>query len=394
MSVVHHAATPEHRIYRREQTLPPSADGPAPVQTAADRVLALQRSAGNAAVARALLARRFDRAAYERSMADKAKFMAWLWEGPSWHPSTGLGNFDILYEPKTGLLTVTVKCRFKFIDGKASDWEDLDIDPDEVKWDDAAKVKWKRDFTRRVSAFWSDHFTFHCTRDWWEDLHAVVKVKFVESSHKNSHYDLNVTKIPDAAFRRSSVRRLKGPAKHGKSYMNSEDLSPAVHTGEREQTPAYHEAGHMLGLGDEYHDKKHTGPVAHDKLVRAEFGHGAPLADVDAGHVVLAPRRSALGHEPGEGPHARSALQRGAQPRDRGPLEHEQGAAPARGRPAQVAPPRGRKQPHRAWQWRSPPPAPPKNMGHISPLDRRGRRAFASLPRARRSAERDLRGPP
>jgi hypothetical protein len=271
------AVAPEHRTRRRERTATPRT--PAPAGTPADRVLALQRSAGNAAVARALLARTFDRAAYERSMAEKAKFMAWLWEGPSWHPSTGRGNFDILYEPKTGVLTVTVKCRFKFINGKVSDWPDMELDPEEVVWDDAAKLKWKTEFMRKVSAFWSGHFTFHCTRDWWEDLQAATQVKFVESTHKDSHYDLNITKIPEAAFRQSKVRLKQ--RKHGKTSLNSEDLSPAIHTGEREQTPAYHEAGHMLGLGDEYEDATHKGPVAHDKLVQSEFGHGVPRHDDD-----------------------------------------------------------------------------------------------------------------
>ena len=36
------------------------------------------------------------------------------------------------------------------------------------------------------------------------------------------------------------------------------------------------------------------------------------------------------------GPHARPALQRGEEAGDRGPLEDEQGAAPARGRPEEV----------------------------------------------------------
>jgi hypothetical protein len=267
------AATAVRRPRRGERA--PSAPAAAP----ANRVLELQRSAGNAAVARALIARNFDRAAYERSMAEKAKFMAWLWEGPSWHPSTGRGNFDILYEPKTGQLTVTVKCRFKFLNGKVSDWSDMDIDPEEVVWDDAAKLKWKTEFMTKVSAFWSGHFTFHCTRDWWEDLQAVTQVKFVESSHKDSHFDLNIAKIPEAAFRQSRVR-LKH-RKHGRTSLNSEDLSPAVHTGEREQIPAYHEAGHMLGLGDEYADDKHEGPVAHEKLVQSVFGHGVPRHDDD-----------------------------------------------------------------------------------------------------------------
>ena len=60
---------------------------------------------------------------------------------------------------------------------------------------------------------------------------------------------------------------------------------------------------------------------------------GLPLANLDGGHVILAPRRPALRHEPAEGPGPRSALQRGEGPRDRGPIGHEQGATRARRRP-------------------------------------------------------------
>ena len=110
------AALPDRRIRRRDGAVAAPALPAAP--RPAEQLLALQRSAGNAAVGGALAARSFDRAAYQRAMEAKAKFMAMLWAGPSWHPSTGRGNFDVLYEPLTGLLTVTVKCKFWFEDGK------------------------------------------------------------------------------------------------------------------------------------------------------------------------------------------------------------------------------------------------------------------------------------
>jgi hypothetical protein len=244
----------------------------------AERLVQLQRSAGNAAVARAILARNFDRRAYERSMAEKAKFMAWLWEGPSWRPSTGLGNFDVLYEPKTGLLTVTVKCRFKFVNGKAQEPDPDDEDGTSTLWDEASKLKWKTDFMRRVSNKWSDQFTFFCTRDWWEDLHAAVQVRFVESDAKHAHYDLRVTKVTETGDDdgQSKVRGPKGNQKKGRATLYSEDLiqTEKVHG---DQTVAFHEAGHMLGLGDEYPNKKNKQKgIAHEKLVQAEFGHGVP----------------------------------------------------------------------------------------------------------------------
>jgi len=264
---------PRERLAGRRDEVRATPPARAPVP--AERLLQLQRGAGNAAVARAILARRFDRAAYERSMTEKERFMAWVYEGPSWRPSTGLGNFDILYEPKTGVLTVTVKCRFTFKDGKPEDFDDED-EPKGWIWKPAETAKWKADFMRRVSAKWSGQFAFHCTRDWWEELQAAVQVRFVESDAKHSHYDLQVDKIPDADSRRSKVRRPKHHKRRAKAFLDSGDLDQED-KGNYSQTVAFHEAGHMLGLGDEYSDSKNEDkPVAHEKLVQAELGHGVP----------------------------------------------------------------------------------------------------------------------
>jgi hypothetical protein len=259
-----------HQRVARSAEPPRVAAAEARPAASAAGVLQLQRTVGNAAVARAVLARRFDRRAYERSMAEKAKFMAWRYETLAWRPSTGIGNFDALYEPKAGTLTITVKCKFWFHNGKPKDWEDAE-EGETPEWGPKEILKWKADFTRRVSAHWSDRFAFHCTRPWWEDLEAVVKVRFVEArSEKDAHYVVNVTKIPEMEDRRSRVRRPKRHGKRGVAFLDSEDL-----VNYEGQTPAYHEAGHMLGLGDEY-PKKTKKPVEHEKLVKAEHGHGVP----------------------------------------------------------------------------------------------------------------------
>lgn len=256
------SAVEQGRLARTPQAAPAARAHPAAA------LLQLQRSAGNSAVARAVLARRWDRKAYDQAIAEKEHFTAWTWEAVSHRPSTGLGNFDALYEPKAGTLTVTVKCDFRFEDGKESDFEDTDEGKAGAHWDDKAKKAWKAEFLRRVSAFWSDRFVFHCTRDWWEDLQATVKVRFVETPKKDAHYVVHVKKVPELEDRRSKVRAPKTHGKRGSAFLDSEDL--IQNDG---QTPIYHEAGHMLGLGDEY-PKKTDKPVAHEKLVQAEFKHG------------------------------------------------------------------------------------------------------------------------
>ncbi len=258
------------RLPRPERHRDPERETPRP-QPPAEQLLQLQRTAGNAAVARAILARQFDFGAHRKAMTEREEFMKQLWSGPSWRPSTGLGLFDVLYEPKTGRLTITVNCKFWFKDGDAADFED-DEDTDHT-WQSAEILKWKADFMRKVSSRWSDKFTFHCTKPWWEDLRADVKIVFVETSKKEAHYELFVKKIPELQERKSRVRRPKAHSKRqrGSAYLDSHDNESF-----EGQTPSVHEAGHMLGLGDEYPSKKHKGPVAHEKLVQAEFGHGVP----------------------------------------------------------------------------------------------------------------------
>lgn len=252
---------------RRERREPLREEEPqAPrSQPPAEQLLQLQRSAGNAAVARAILARQAD--------ADREAFVNRLWLKEKFRPSTGGGKFDVLFDPAAGRLTIVVRCKFWFADGDPALWEDEEeAGPDPHLWGPSEIMQWKADFKRRVSNHWSGKHTFHCTRDGWEDLAATVRVRFIETEEEDAYYVLNVSKIPELGDTRKS--RVKRPSKkHGKpgqATLDSEDL--VQYEG---QTPAYHEAGHMLGLGDEYPGKKFKGKApSHSKLVEAEFGKG------------------------------------------------------------------------------------------------------------------------
>lgn len=250
------------------------------LQPPVEQLLQLQRTAGNAAVARAVLARRFDRAAYERSMTEREAFVNQLWSKRKHRPSTGRGMFDVLFDPGPCRLTIVVPCKFWFQDGDPALWEgDEEAGPNAHLWNGAEIMQWKADFKRRVSNHWSGKHTFHCTRDWWEDLTATVRVRFIETEEEDAYYVLNVLKLPEMGDTRTS-RVKPPPKKHGKpgaATLDSQDLDQF-----EGQTPAYHEGGHMLGLGDEYPGKKFKGkPVPHAKLVQAEFGKGTLRARDD-----------------------------------------------------------------------------------------------------------------
>ena len=148
------------RLQRLERHRDPERETPRP-QPPAEHLLQLQRTAGNAAVARAILARQADPA------AGRDAFAAQLWTRMGWTPSTGRGKFDIVYDPAAGRLTIVVKCKFWFEDGDPALWEgEEDAGPDSHLWGPAEILQWKADFKRKVSNAWSGKHTFHCTPRW------------------------------------------------------------------------------------------------------------------------------------------------------------------------------------------------------------------------------------
>ena len=69
---------------------------------------------------------------------------------------------------------------------------------------------------------------------------------------------------------------------------------------------------------------------------RARSGESRQRSRTATQECLRPPGRSALRHQPTQGPDARPALQRGQAARHRGPLVDEQGAAPARRRRQEV----------------------------------------------------------
>lgn len=219
---------------------------------------------------------------YEDSQSDLEDFLGEPHEAENFQSETGIGAFDATYDPNLGTLLIECRCHFEFVPGLLPyllQGYPLDV----LTWDEDAKADWKARFLATCSEKWSaGAFTFHCQRDWWEHLVANVQVSFVESD-ESAHFNLSVTKIPPGEFQTSSVGRPEtgfwGGFEPGTGSFDSEDLDEVDKGIEGSpQVPAVHEAGHMLGLDDEYVESG-EGEPSHAGMVESEFGEGWGKAD-------------------------------------------------------------------------------------------------------------------
>jgi hypothetical protein len=194
-------------------------------------MLMLQRAAGNAAVAEAVLARRTwlggaetDQERYDDALREKQEYIARGTKGPeNFRASTGLGGFNVAYDPQSWDLKVILRGAVSFLDGiqmfgpiaiarqphantqaaasainklpiqdraaAAADWQ----------WGEAAKSTFLGKFEEVVRKIWSGQHMFHCSRPYWEDLGAIPTVSAeVHAGEKTGDDNMAMTvyKVP------------------------------------------------------------------------------------------------------------------------------------------------------------------------------------------------------
>lgn len=136
---------------------------------------------------------------------DLQDFMAKTYSLANFHPSTGRGLFDAAYDPAAGLLQIVLKV---FLDFKSGD----PADPQWVMgssgaahpmagfaWTPQEIQAWRTSALSTVQEAWSDQYSFHSTRPFWEALPTVklaVSVQEVLDSAA-AHYVLSVQKWPE-----------------------------------------------------------------------------------------------------------------------------------------------------------------------------------------------------
>jgi hypothetical protein len=228
-----------------------------------------------------------EQADYTDALADRLAFLAEEHKVEDHTPSTGLGRFDAEWVP--GTLTIAVRCKFTFTDGAQTDYPRAPAES--LVWTEEAKTSWKTTFMNQVSSKWSGNHTFHSQKDWWEDLTARTTVS-VSESDDDPHFHCTVTKIPPGEFRTSSVdvpswwssnmpSWLGGGGAVGATF-DSNDINTVNKPG-GQQRASVHEAGHMLGLDDEY-TASGAGAPSHSALW--EKDGGSAIAKGEDGRIM------------------------------------------------------------------------------------------------------------
>lgn len=152
-----------------------------------------------------------------------------------------------LYREADGTYTLELhmKIEFSFEDGA-----------DGLAWTPEEKQAFMDDYVREVESAWDGH---GFTTDDGKDVTLDIKLDVSEQEggffgrmrdvmDPSENYNINVLRIPDGDFHRSSV----GPGNI--SHLDSEDNRAVSKGASMPQVGTAHEFGHMIGLPDEYHD--------------------------------------------------------------------------------------------------------------------------------------------
>jgi len=115
------------------------------------------------------------------------------------HPPTGLGAFDIDFNPATGQLTTTVRYALEF------------IDTPNYTWAAGAKTSFKSEFSQRVADFWNGKFAIACTQPGWDNVRVTPVFAFTEDAG-NPHFRIKC--MPTRGASNTAVRP-DGTAKFG-----------------------------------------------------------------------------------------------------------------------------------------------------------------------------------
>ncbi len=120
-------------------------------------------------------------------------------------PSSGLGQFDVCFDPKAGSLTVTLKVSFNFVDGDPSKVSP-GFKPEEFKWTPGEQATFKADYLREVGALWSGKHLFKSTKKYWERMTVKTSVVVSDVAADQAHFQMTVGKYPsDAGMVQSSI---------------------------------------------------------------------------------------------------------------------------------------------------------------------------------------------
>ncbi|NMF59687.1 eCIS core domain-containing protein [Pseudanabaena yagii] len=124
---------------------------------------------------------------------EREKFNSKKFKLRNWQPSTGGGKFDADYNPKTGIMTITVKVHFDYQDSSA--YKGLATDDADTEWTREGKKAWFNDFKSAVMSKWGNISTISCDKVNFTDVVVQPVINVVESKKANdAHYSVSVSK--------------------------------------------------------------------------------------------------------------------------------------------------------------------------------------------------------
>ncbi len=161
------------------QSREPAAPVAAPLQqplalSPVAMVQQLQRTAGNAAVARMLQQRALMRdetaTCSPEEQAKLDELLSTTYTKEDFHPSTGRGLFDAVYAPGDGQLTITLGISFSFLNGNAADptWvasvggpaKAATYKPEQFAWTTDESDAWKANAVSTIQGIWGNQYRF------------------------------------------------------------------------------------------------------------------------------------------------------------------------------------------------------------------------------------------
>ncbi len=123
-----------------------------------------------------------------RQLHLKAVFMRnGPYEVKNFVPATGIGKFDLRFDPTTNRIDVTVNFAYRFSrDPKQAE---------QIDWDSGEETRFRLAAKPLIESMWSDVYTITSAKPGWHDVHGTVRINFKEVTLDKAAYIVDVMRL-------------------------------------------------------------------------------------------------------------------------------------------------------------------------------------------------------